>query len=218
MEFKTIGDRIKHCRLLAKLTRSEIERKYNLKMPTMVSYESNLRVPIKPKLRQIIEIFIKENVAVTSEWILSGTGQKPKYLNKFTEKVFEGDSLNMCAVDDLHLIYLEETHIYKKYKNVIIHTVTSRELEPLFYVGDRVAGVPIQPKSFNNLIDKVCIIKDQNERIYVKSIAAFNEDNSLNICGLKASLSDKNFFISGVKYSHIAPIFWIRRNLGEFKF
>lgn len=75
-----VGRRIKKARLMTELTFIQFERSYGLSRHVLSTWE-HARKKISPKsLVKLCKVFREERVLVTPEWIMTGRGNPPSFI------------------------------------------------------------------------------------------------------------------------------------------
>lgn len=211
IELDTIGKRVKYCREISKLSRTKMSSRYNISNSTLSAYETDIKNPSDKRLKELLEIFKKENVIVSYQWIKLGKGDLPREF-----KCFEVNSKNnFDYIDSIELMKQEEMHIKNKYPNAIFFICNTFDMEPTIFFGDWIFGLPINITDIKKFENYPFIFKI-NDVTYIKYLSNINTDGSLNIVGLNHKHSKNDFYLQNIIPSEVAPIFWTRRNPDNF--
>lgn len=209
---KTLGDRIKFCIELTKLTKPKLAKKYLISISSLHCYENNTKKPSEKRLKMLLDIFKKENVITSYQWLKQGVGDLPREFKCIDYNKTINNEMNF---DSIELINYELKNAANKYKNSVHFICNTFELEPSIFFGDWVLGIKINSSDVNKY-EKYPFLFKINNITYLKYIAKINENGSLNLIGINQKFSKKDYFIPNVFPEVIAPIFWIRRNPDHF--
>ena len=96
-----VGERLKDLRKTFRFTRKYFHTKYEIPEITLQKWENSERKISEYALNKILEIYKKENILVTKEWIMDGKGDKPKTIFPFDNLDYNNISIDFFDNDEL---------------------------------------------------------------------------------------------------------------------
>ncbi len=136
-DMKSLGARIKSCRVLTELTQEEFSKKYNISYDSLKAWEFGRVIPKLENLKSFVEQLSLCGIYVEVDWILFREGTGPAYFlgneSRILEKKKESSSPN--------IISYFKADCNKNNRNPIIAVVEDEEMELFFKNGDIISGV-----------------------------------------------------------------------------
>lgn len=171
------GKRLKLCRVLAELTRKKLYRDYDLNPNTIASIESGANLLTEKRAKQLVEIFNKEGVPISLEWLLQGVGD---YLLSALTPENKKQPLETSLDINEALSFFDEIKYFNDTKRpTVVSMITDDALAPIFNMGDYVGGIKKQNlKEIQTLVGEFCILLTDKNQIIVAKI--FNYDKEKN--------------------------------------
>ena len=192
MKLDTPGKRIIFLRNLAGLTRKEFEEKYSIPIVTLRSWEVTEHIKSKAAQKFLFAIK-KEGINCCLDWIMYGNGSFPSADNSLSMPATELALLGSNFDED---VSEEISFLQKKYKNIFsVALINNNDNFPLLNTGDYVGGV--SSKDINNLVNHLCIIKNEFDVILIRQLIATRDHNEYH---LKAYNQDS--VLSNKLYKH----------------
>jgi transcriptional regulator with XRE-family HTH domain len=137
-DLKSIGLRIKACRILTGLNQEEFAKKHSFALPSVKSWEFGRVVPRVEGLNKLIDSLRVDDIFVKINWLLSGEGTGPSF---FLESSDENNSNLLSNSSDNSYLECFKSECKKKKQNPIIAVVNDDEMLPYYRSGDIVAGI-----------------------------------------------------------------------------
>jgi hypothetical protein len=212
---------------MLRLGRDYIAKKYNIPATTLKAWENALTGITEKGLKRCIDVYRREGMLVSREWILYGTGLSPrisldmgKYLasdlqypkrEESCKKSKIKDDGTLYTVDETTCILREATFFKEGYTNAIILAVTNDDMEPVYQIGDYVGGVFRYGKNINTAIKCDCIIRLTSGELLLRRLFK-NMDGQYNLACINPTPSSSNMPIMfNAKVECAAPIIWHRK-------
>ena len=213
--------RIKQARLLAGYkTAKAFSIEHTINLDTLKSWES-AKNPLTEKGAKIIaNSLYLEGLNCTIEWLLQGRGSPPTiWKPNLSQKIDLTSKANLLAS-----IYIEqESNIIKEIeffksvnKNSIVILSNDDGMEPFYYIGDYVGGIPIDFQSMPYDLNFDCIILTADNLFLIRRVRRANNSSDLfdfTCTNFKTSCfptMQKN-----VSLKLVAPILWQRKRLSS---
>ncbi|MFO9453214.1 helix-turn-helix domain-containing protein [Legionella pneumophila serogroup 1] len=206
-----MGQRIKRARMLAGLSRKDLEEKHGISIHTLQSWELGRNPLNKPKAANFIEILHQYDVSCSIDWLLDGTGKGPSVV----ENEFKNFPLLNEAVGNLiaseQAIQKEIDFFKTNNPNAVVILVSDDAMEPEYNSGDFVGGIKfINQDKKDECIGHNCIVETAEGMFFRRLIKS--EDKYLLVCNNnRTTVSDP--VISADKILSIAPVIWHRWKL-----
>lgn len=203
-----MGQRIKRARLLAGLSRKDLEEKHGISMHTLQSWELGRNPLNKAKAANLVEILHQYDVGCSISWLLEGTGKGPSVIqNEFQNYPFLADTLaNLIASEQA--IQKEIDFFKTNNPNAVVILVSDDAMEPEYKTGDFVGGVKfINQDKTDECVGYDCIVETTDGIFFRRLIKS--EDKCLLVCNNnRTTVSDP--VISADSILSIAPVIWHR--------
>ena len=200
-------NRITLLRNLMGLSRTTINKRYNIPRGTIQNWESN-RYPLTEKgARRLIQAAESEGIDVSLEWLLNGTGappQSPDYTITFEDNHAE-------VSDEIQ----KELDFFREHNSeAISHVVKDHHMAPNIEVGDIVVGNRLFGDDIPACHMKQCIVQTAAHGLRVRILKCSNIPNQYHLVALNHKVED---FIEThyVEVISAAPIIWLRKNLSK---
>lgn len=162
------GKRVKLSRSLIGITRKQMTEKYGISVNTIQSWENGTNCLGQNGAAKLAEVFQKEGLNVTDEWLLCGD------LSHSQASLTNNNILSMRS--DIKV--LEEIDYFKNNNlNSVVTMVLDDGLLPIFDVGDYVGGVNVLGKKIKDLVGEFCIITTDEEKILTRKILSHERDD-----------------------------------------
>lgn len=203
------GERIRLARQLVSITRIKLSEKYGINTHTLRSWEKGANCISEKKANLLANIFKKEGLDISQDWIL--TGNNANYLELENAKIKEVINLQ----GDIK-IFNEIEYFNNQVPKSITTLITDNALSPLFIKGDYVGGILADPHEYKELEGLCCIITLSTQQIISRKIISMSEKTAF-VCSINplAKLSTPDNEI--VEFSNVALItrHWLLRNKSE---
>ena len=230
----TPGERLKHLRQMARLTRSYLEKTHHLPAVTLKSWE-NGTARLTPKgIDRCMEIYRQEGIVCSKEWILGGIGLNPSFsvdLGKyFIQERRRGNVENahllldqvpnsFGQIDDETLqsedmcMAREASFFKESYNNAVVMVVPDENMGPQFNPGDYVGGRFYYSGDIDKALNKDCIIRLQNDQVVFRRLCVSETDGTYNLAFTNPYAKSEEPVLFNQTVASAAPIVWHRCNL-----
>lgn len=190
------GIRVKFARNLSNLTRQDMWERYQIKANTIHAWEKGTNCLTEKNADKLCKAFQDAGfTGISTEWLLYGEtqtqNQDKTHLKKHTQDLT--DIMNMR--EDLK-IFDEINYFRSIHSNAVSVIVSDNGLEPLFCVGDHVAGICLEKEALQDLLGQFCIIKTYDGQILVRKLINYQEKDRFTIGSINpmASLTGPHYF------------------------
>ncbi|AWN75265.1 XRE family transcriptional regulator [Legionella anisa] len=202
-----MGHRIKRARMLAGLSRKDLEEKHGISIHTLQSWELGRNPINKTKAGTLIEILHQYDVTCSIDWLLEGIGKGPSVIeNEFQNYPSLADTIGDLIASE-QAIQKEIDFFKTNNPNAVVIRVSDDSMEPEYKVGDIVGGIKFINQEKNQCVGHNCIV-ETTEGIFFRRLIK-SEDKYLLVCNNnRTSVSDP--VISPNLILSIAPVIWHR--------
>lgn len=213
---KERGRRLKLLRNMTDLSRKALEQKYHISASTIQSWEDAKAGGLTEKgAKRVIQVFHKEGIQCTLNWLLHGLGQRPQP----SSRVFEGEegegAVSMAPVDEPNedRAIVNELLAFRQNnpKNPVEFIVADNGMGPFYSVGDYIAG----KRRFDNQLESVvgldCIIETKENEILFRRVRPGSKPGTFNLICLNLETDVKNPVLYDRELISAAPVIWHRR-------
>jgi len=191
-------ERLRFIRVLANLTRDEIEEKYSIPETTLRKWET-ARIPLTDKgINRCLTMYKNEGVVATKSWILQGIGPRPYLSVEFGEK----DKLNDTILN----------HFKNTYNNCVLFKVTDELMLPRYGINDTVIG-DIYIGDIEKLHNCDCIVLLENDDLLLRRFLYIEENTFALMCTNSIKTNKPVLYNVSIKY--IAPVLWIKTTIHD---
>lgn len=164
------GKRLKTARLMAGLTRKNLEKKYHLSASTVQSWESAKAGGLTARgANRVIPILHQEGVFCSSKWLLYGIGNAPQPANIHI-KIQEIDFNTPPELPEDDIIVQELVTFRELNGNVLDFIVNDDGMEPYFSLGDYVCGKRRTGEDIESIVGMDCIIETINNGTFLRRL------------------------------------------------
>lgn len=209
-ELDTPGKRLKHIRSLLRVSRAYLQEKHGIPEVTLKSWENSTTNISKAGAERCVEIYLKEGLIVSSDWVLEGAGLEPKATISVSH-YFATPSTQDLPVEDDELAMLRDANAFKEsYPNAVVMIVSNNDMQPFYKAGDYIGGKMRFGTDISDSTNKDCITYLKNgERFFRRLIK--NNIGGYNLTCLNPSLDTPEPVLYNVDIEGVAPIIWHRR-------
>jgi transcriptional regulator with XRE-family HTH domain len=205
------GKRIKTARLLAGLSRKDMEDNYSICASTLQAWEIG-KNPLNEKgARRLIDVFNKINLFCSVEWLLYGIGNPPKPFTAMQFNKSISDSHPLMNWDDELSIQKEIDIFYKVNNNAVVLLDHDDGMSPIYAIGDYVAGKKRYENQINTVVGKHCIVQLQDQSTFVRYLKNSTKDGLFNLFCTNANTAVQVPVMGDVSLVFAAPIIWHRK-------
>lgn len=203
-----MGQRIKRARMLAGLSRKDLEEKHGVSVHTLQSWELGRNPINKSKAANLIEILHQYDVSCSVDWLLEGSGKGPSVLqNEFKNYPFLDEVVDNLFVSE-QAIQKEIDFFKTNNPNAVVIMVSDDAMEPEYKPGDFIGGIKFIDRDKKSECVGYDCIAETTEGIFFRRLIK-SEDKYLLACNNnRTSVSDP--VISADSILSIAPVIWHR--------
>lgn len=150
-ETQSMGGRIRLARSMLGLTRKDLENRFNVSVNTLQAWESNKNLLSAKGAKKLNEAFIKLGLLCSESWLLTGEGQSPNLLQA---------SAALPKEIDENTRILRELEAFKAINpSPVVVIIIDDGMEPIYSIGDFIAGNKLFHQDIDTLIGQNCIIE-----------------------------------------------------------
>ena len=187
-------ERLRFLRRLLGITRSEIEKKYKLPEVTLKKWETGNITLTDKGIKKCLDIYRKEGIDATLEWIQTGAGLTP---------TFQTNSNKVETVFDCFT---------KLYPGCIIYQVPDNSMFPVYKKGDVVIGLTYSGNN-KDLHETDCIVKFKDNTMMLATV--YVSCDEIKLLSYNTFSNNETSFALNEKIEVLAPILW--RQIGIVK-
>lgn len=201
------AQRLKHLRKLLGLSRPKLGELAGVSFRNLENWEYARFKGLSVKGAEKIVLALKTlHCHCSMEWLLNGMPPAPR-LN--VSDASPGMVINPTAVT-LEQIEEELLLLKKHQSNLIIHQMTTQEMEPIFYAGDYLAGMAVALNEPTQFLTKPCIVQLADHSMLVRRVMKGATEHHFNLVAQETEATPEPY-IYNIKPLLIAPIVWLRR-------
>lgn len=211
--------RLKSLRKMTSLSRSVFSSRYGVPSGTLQNWESARFGGLTEKgAKTVLSAIRSEGIYCNFEWLMYGIGPGPQ----LNDKLFENTN-NLYLIDkelskqetdiDSQLATIaQELLVFRKLNpNAIDFVVRDNGMEPLFILGEYVAGCRRYQKDISTAIGQNCIIQTAAGDMLLRHLRQGSAPNLYTLLCMNPTAQVEQPVIYDVKLAYVAPIVWTRR-------
>ncbi len=206
------GKRIKMTRLLAGLSRKDMEETFFVSASTLQAWEIGKNPLNEKAAKKLIDIFRSKMLICSSEWLLYGIGNPPQIYNQPHYTQFNSNIDILVNWDDEISIQKEIGFFSKTNNDAIVMLVTDDGMEPFYFPGDYVGGKKRFSNHINSVIDMNCIVQLKDQSIYIRKIKKSKNAGLYNLFCNNPNTILHEPVLYEIDLIFAAPIIWHRKN------
>ena len=207
----TISERVKDLRKDFRFSRKYLSDRYGIPQITLQKIENSERKITEQSLHKIINIYKSDNILVTREWILNGTGEKPRYI--FPDNPITDNFLQDFIDKDELAINREIEFFEKNNPNSKVIILEDNDMAPYYKKGDYVGGIEISSEKYENLSSIDCIVLVKGQNSYLLRTVDIDDENTFRLSIKNRKSNNMKPVIYKANIIYAAPIVWIRKKL-----
>ncbi|HAU0227414.1 TPA: helix-turn-helix transcriptional regulator [Legionella pneumophila] len=203
-----MGQRIKRARMLAGLSRRDLEEKHGVSIHTLQSWELGRNPLNQAKAANLVEILHQYDVSCSIDWLLEGRGKGPSVIeNEFKNFPFLEEAVGGLLATE-QAIQKEIDFFKSNNPNAVVIMVSDDAMEPEYMPGDFIGGIKfIDRDKKGECVGHDCIVETTDGMFFRRLIKS--EDKHLLVCNNnRTTVSDP--VISADSILSIAPVIWHR--------
>ncbi|WP_186647352.1 helix-turn-helix domain-containing protein [Fluviispira vulneris] len=202
-----INDRITLLRNLLKLSRADVERKYQLSQETLKAWEYGKNNINNTNIDFLLNIYRNEGVLVTKEWLVKGTGISPT--SSVTANKINSEEFNFL-MDEPFQMEREIKFLLNLNPDYISFRVNNDSMTPKFQNDSIVIGKKRFASDITKTVGKDCIIKIKGKKDILLRRIGLTEKNKyiLSVLNPIDLVEDPIIIASELDFS--APVIFVR--------
>jgi DNA-binding transcriptional regulator YiaG len=192
------GMRIRQLRSALRYSTRKFEAKFAIKASTIKGWERGEGGGLTADgALRLIDVFQKEGLPCTLEWLLYGEGISP-FLSDHPDK------------QKSNTIVQELRFFHQLHPGAIDTVVKDQAMEPRFCLGDYVAGIRLFDRAIDALIGSPCIVQLANGEILVRQLLASSIPGSYTLASINPKASSGQALKTAPVFS-AAYVLWVRK-------
>lgn len=206
------GKRIKTARLLAGLSRKEMEDKFFISASTLQSWEIGRNSLNEKGAKRLVDAFSSMNLICSAAWLMHGIGSPPKLSSEL--QLYKNDiqkTNDLIDWDDELSTQKEIDTFYKVNNNAIILLIHDDGMSPLYSLGDYVGGKKRYKDQISMAIGKHCIVQLHDQSTLVRHLKNSTKEGLFNLFCINSNTTVQEPVICDVSLVFAAPIIWHRK-------
>ncbi len=224
------AQRLKTLRNMARLTRDEIETKHSLSAATLKAWENGMAPITEKGIRRCIEIYRKEGVLLTRDWVLEGKGLPPQIsveigryfasmhdyplhpLRPEQQQIYANDTdINTNYVVDDQIGMVREASYFKElYKDAVLMIVADEDMGPVYQPGDYIAGKFRYGADMETILGNDCIVRLPSGEDILRRVFKGQIKDRYNLACINPAPTAQNPILFDVEILAVAPVIWHR--------
>ena len=208
-EKKARGNRLKSVRLMADLTRFDVEAKYSISASTLQSWESGKCGLTERSAERILSVLEKEGIYCTCEWLLHELGPVPypTSLSRLTEK----SPSPVVAVSDKVAVSEEIRFFRSLHKSALVFRVVDDGMKPHYNVNDHIAGECRTGTRVSHLVGRDCIVQTAQNQLLFRRLLKGSQTERYNLICINIDTTVSPLLLYNQQIVNAAPVIWHRR-------
>lgn len=213
---KERGRRLKLLRSMTGLSRKALEQNYHISASTIQSWEDAKAGGLTEKgAKRVIQVFHKEGIQCTLNWLLHGLGPRPQP----SSRVFEGEGVEgegspaaiAAPTEDRAIVNELLAFRQNNPKNPVEFVVADNGMSPFYTGGDYIAGKRRFSPNFDDVIGKDCIVETKENEIIFRRVRPGSKPGLFNLICLNLETDVKEPVLYDRTLISAAPVIWHRR-------
>ncbi|AIL13422.1 hypothetical protein IM40_07825 [Candidatus Paracaedimonas acanthamoebae] len=205
---KNAAARLRQVRNLTNLARTVFASKYKLSTNSLSAWENGTSPFSEEVAKHLADIFRKEGIKVSSHWIMTGEGPKPKAL---ASRLIQGtDSLGIAISDEEELFWRATSSFKEFYKDCLVLIMHDDTALPFYRPGDHIGGKIITEDKILFIEDEPLIVELENGTIMLRYIEPTSKTGFYNLRAINQATIIVPI-IKSMKIKRAARINWVFR-------
>ena len=201
--------RVRYLRSMLGVSRTYISKKYDIPEITLKYWETTASALSKKALHTILEVYAREGIIASEEWIMKGEGFEPKIISEI-ENYFS-TPLETEIIEDENLCMIRDANLFKSlYKDSVTLAVYGNAMSPYYLPGDYVGGKWRYGNAIQNLSGRDCVIKSLEGDLLFRRLI-LTQDGKYNLSCLNPYDIIIQPVIFNVNIECAAPVIWHRK-------
>lgn len=206
------GKRIKTARLLAGLSRKDMQEKFYISTSTLQAWEIGKNPLNEKNAKKLIGIFNSMKLLCSAEWLLYGIGTPPKTFSELQQIRTAQKKIEIVTWEDQISIQKEISFFSSVNSDAIVVVVNDNGMEPFYTLGDYVGGKKRFSKHIHSAVGMHCIVQLEDESIYIRQVKNCSRIGAYNLFCINPNSNVLEPVLFEVKIIFAAPIIWHRKN------
>ncbi len=205
-----IANRIRYLRMLTGLDRHQMQARHDVKVSSLDKWESGLANISQRNITRLINVALDHSIECTPEWLITGGGHPPK-----TVPPSAIDHHQVGAGNTAENILKDLSYFRNTYPGGITLMISDDAMAPIYANGDFVGGNVVDLKDLKECLDFACIIHTADGKKRLRRVGYNN--GAWFLYGTNTRHVGSPFMEIDMEITKIAPIFWHRMQLQQFK-
>lgn len=207
------GKRLKTARLMAGLTRQNLEKKYHISASTIQSWEAAKAGGLTDRgVNRVIPILRQEGIFCSADWLLYGVGNPPQPVN-LQSKTFQTGKFNPSPQLPEDKVIIQELLAFRELNtNVVDFIVSDDGMEPHFSRGDYVGGKRRMGEDIENVVGMDCIVETVNQGIFLRRLKPGTSSGIYTLICTNPNTTVSTPTLYDQTLLSAAPVVWHRRH------
>jgi transcriptional regulator with XRE-family HTH domain len=195
------GRRIKLARNMLGLSRKGFEEKFHISSHTLQAWEIDKNPLTLKGAKKLANVFTQMGLFCTDKWLLTGEGNFPILEPKQNEEPQK-------LTEELRILH-EIDSFETINPNPVVIAITDDGMEPLYKLGDYVAGNKKYEDEISCIIGTPCIVETAQGETFVRKLLYGKKAAVYNLACIN-NYSQQQPLITNVKLFYAAQIVWHR--------
>lgn len=209
------GQRVESLRNLLGLSRRSFSEKYGIPGSTMQNWEDAKSSGLSEKgALSLVQIFKKEGIHFTYEWLMEGVGTGPEIINRvyLEKRGIAAQHHASSEMDDAQII--EELGLFQQHHPDAIHLIVEDDgMLPRYIVGEWVAGRRYYQEAIDNLVGMDCIAQTIEGNVLLRNLRKSLLSQRYTLACSNNETSVIRPILYDVELISAAPVIWTRRKM-----
>lgn len=208
-ELDTPGKRLKHIRSLVRVSRSYLQETYTLPEVTLKSWENGTTNLTPSGAERCVEIYRREGLILSADWILSGVGLDPTAAVSVSN-YFATPTKKELPLEEEEIVMMRDANTFKdSHANAVVMIVSNDDMRPFYKPGDYIAGKMRYENEILIGVNKDCIVHLKNGERYFRRLIK-NSEEGYNLVCLNPNETTAEPVLYNVAIEGVAPVIWHR--------
>jgi transcriptional regulator with XRE-family HTH domain len=205
------GKRLKTVRMMAGMTRKNMEQRYQISASTIQSWEAAKAGGLTERgAHRVIPILRQEGIYCTTDWLLYGIGNPPQPTHLDNRLPPPETTDNPLIPEDKAII--QELLTFRELNAGVIDVMVNDDgMSPYYCSGDYVAGRRRKGEEINKLINQDCIVETINNEVLLRRIKNGSRLGAFTLICMNPDTSVSQPTLYDLELISAAPVIWHRR-------
>lgn len=201
--------RLKMIRQMTGLNRHDFAKKYHISFSNFQNWEGPRYGGLTEQAaKKILQGCDAEGIHTTLEWLMYGVGTGPKITELFYSKTCDSVGRIYSVNEDSEIYFVNrEIVLFEQNKQELLEMIVSDDgMEPLYKVGQYVAGKFYTGNDLAKVVNTDCIVKLLDEKLVLRSLKPGSSDNLFNLVCINSQTKVNKPVIYDIPIEAAAPV------------